>query len=34
MGVIHETAQKYSGDLSLNQRSNQTLFVIRPSVYF
>ena len=34
VGVIHETEQKYSGNLSLNQRSNQTLFVIRPSVYF
>ncbi|MFT5837952.1 MAG: hypothetical protein ACI9UT_000443 [Flavobacteriales bacterium] len=34
MGVIHETALKYSGDLALNQRSNQTLFVIRPSIYF
>lgn len=34
LGVIHETERKYSGALALNQRSNQTLFVIRPSIYF
>jgi hypothetical protein len=34
VGVIHETERKYSGDLALNQRSNQTLFIIRPSIYF
>jgi hypothetical protein len=33
-GVIHETDRKYSGELGLSQRSDDTLFVIRPSVYF
>lgn len=34
MGVIRETSRKYSGELGLSQRPDDTLFVIRPSVYF